>query len=216
VADAAERLGLRHVVVTSVTRDDLADGGARVFAATIRALRERSPGVVIEVLIPDFQGSTDALDSVIEARPDVIGHNLETVARLYPGVRCGASYERSVELLRRVAEAGQRILTKSGIMVGLGETRAELVELFHDLVSAKCRVLTIGQYLRPTRSHHPVERYVPPDEFDELKDMALKAGMRNVAAGPLVRSSYRAGEIFRLAGSSASPLPADEHRNDSV
>lgn len=202
-------------MITSVTRDDLADGGSHAFAATIRALRERSPSSVIEVLIPDFQGSRDALECVIDAKPDVIGHNLETVARLYPVVRQGASYTRSVELLRFVGEAAPEIVSKSGIMVGLGESKSELSDLFHDLVTARCRVLTIGQYLQPTRKHHPVDRYVPPDEFEELKNMALNAGMREVAAGPLVRSSYRAGEIFRLVGSSRSLLPADEHRSDS-
>lgn len=216
VADAAVRLGLKHVVVTSVTRDDLADGGADTFAATIRAVREQAPAAGVEVLIPDFQGSRHALERVMHAGPDVIGHNVETVARLYPVVRRDASYRRSVELLRRIADSDPRILTKSGIMVGLGETRAELSQLFDDLVAARCRVLTIGQYLRPTRLHHPVERYVPPREFDELKYMALAAGMREVAAGPLVRSSYRAGEIFRLANRSTPLLPTEEHRNDSV
>ncbi|MCA1962046.1 MAG: lipoyl synthase [Desulfomonile sp.] len=216
VADAVVRLGLRHVVVTSVTRDDLPDGGAKVFAATIRALRKRSPSSVIEVLIPDFQGSKEALECVIDAGPDVIGHNLETVARLYPRVRNGASYARSIRLLRFVGETAPNILSKSGIMVGLGESKAELSKLFDDLVAARCRVLTIGQYLQPTRGHHPVERYLPPEEFAELRHMALNAGMIEVAAGPLVRSSYKAGEIFLLVGSPRSLLPADEDRSDSV
>ena len=207
---------MRHVVITSVTRDDLPDGGAYVFAGTIQAIRERSSEVVIEVLIPDFQGSWDALNRVLDEGPDVIGHNLETVARLYPVVRSGAVYERSLELLRRATKPAPDLLTKSGIMVGLGETREEISELVRDLAAVQCRVLTIGQYLRPTRGHHPVQRYVPPDEFEELKDMALAAGMREVAAGPLVRSSYKAGEIFRLAASSSSLLPEDERRNDSV
>lgn len=216
VAEAVASLGLRHVVITSVTRDDLSDGGAHVFAQTIRAIRERSPHVVIEVLIPDFEGSMDALSRVLDAGPDVIGHNLETVARLYPVVRSAARYERSLELLQRAADGAPGVLTKSGIMVGLGETTEEILELVSDLAAVQCRVLTIGQYLRPTRSHRPVQRYVPPYEFDQLKDMALNAGMKGVAAGPLVRSSYRAGEIFRLAAGSSSLLPEDERRNHSV
>lgn len=205
VADSIAALGLRHAVVTSVTRDDLPDGGADQFAETIRAVRRVSPQTTVEVLVPDFLGSAYALNKVIDAGPDVINHNLETVSRLYPGLREGASYNRSLGLLRRVKERNKAIVTKSGIMVGVGETRSELEDLTRDLVSADCIVLTIGQYLRPSRLHQPVERYVPPEEFAELEVMALKLGMKKVASGPLVRSSYRAGAILDELRSADSP-----------
>lgn len=193
---------LRHAVVTSVTRDDLADGGASSFAATVRAIRETSPCTTIEVLIPDLQGDWCALQQVIDARPDVINHNMETVARLYTALRTGASYERSLALLDRVGVHGEGIVTKSGIMVGVGETLAEVTRLIRDLVRARVRILTIGQYLQPTARHHPVDRYLHPHEFDDLRDLALSEGMNMVAAGPLVRSSYQAGEMFERLGES--------------
>jgi len=208
VASSVAAMRLRHVVITSVTRDDLPDGGASVFSQTVRAVRKSSNRTTVEVLIPDFQGSGDALRTVIASRPDVIGHNLETVPRLYPLLRQGAFYKRSLELLRRAGEWGGGIVTKSGIMVGVGETREEIMDVVRDLVEAKCAVLTIGQYLRPTARHHPIHRFVPPQEFDSLRELAVAAGIKVVLAGPLVRSSFRAGEIFEKLR-----LSAVRHRN---
>ncbi|MEW6111721.1 MAG: lipoyl synthase [Thermodesulfobacteriota bacterium] len=196
VASSVKALGLKFAVITSVTRDDLPDGGAKVFAETIEAIRRECPGTGIEVLVPDFQGSEDALRVVVGASPDVLNHNLETVPRLYPQLRQGASYERSLELLRRVRTWAPRMWTKSGIMVGVGETPDEILGLVRDLVSVGCQVLTIGQYLQPSMLHHPVERYLHPDEFEELKALAMAQGMAKVVAGPLVRSSYHAGETI--------------------
>ncbi len=190
VADAAARMGLRHVVVTSVNRDDQPDGGAGIFAATIRALRERVPACAVEVLIPDFKGRWDALATVLEARPDVLNHNVETVPRLYRQARAGASFPRSLELLGRSKEAG--LLTKSGIMVGLGEEWAEVEETIRAIRSSGADVLTIGQYLRPSPQHLPVLRYYTPGEFDTLRGLALGLGFAHVESGPLVRSSYHA------------------------
>jgi lipoic acid synthetase len=192
VARAASRLGLRHAVVTSVTRDDLPDGGASIFAATIRAIRGLSPGTSVEVLIPDFQGSRQALATVMAARPDVLNHNLETVPRLYRRVRPKAVYERSLELLAQAREMDTDVIAKSGLMVGLGEGREELLAVMADLVAVGCHVLTIGQYLRPTTRHRPVARYYRPDEFAELAREGRRLGFRHVEAGPLVRSSYHA------------------------
>ncbi len=206
VAESVAVMGLTHAVVTSVTRDDLEDGGAWQFVATIRAIREMCPGVGIEVLIPDFRGSADALRQVVEAGPDVINHNPETVPRLYPLLRHAAIYERSLELLARVRQYDPQIYTKSGIMVGVGETLDEVRALIRDLVGVGCAALTIGQYLRPTKDHYPVKRIVPPEEFEQLEDIAMAEGIPCVAAGPLVRSSYAAGQMLRkLKG-----LPADE------
>lgn len=200
VADAVIELGLTHAVITSVTRDDLPDGGAAWFAETIAAIRETAPGVTVETLIPDFLGSEDALRTVLDAAPEVINHNMETVRRLYPAFRGAASYDRSLELLRRVNRSAPEIITKSGIMVGVGETVDEVLELVRDLLDAGCRVLTIGQYLQPTRRLRPVKRYLTPEEFDDLRERALSEGMKEVAAGPSVRSSYRAGTLLeRLA-----------------
>jgi lipoyl synthase len=196
VAGAVVALRLRHAVVTSVTRDDLPDGGASIFAGVIRAIREASPGTTVEVLIPDFSGSLKALETVTAAGPDVLNHNLETVPRLYPSVRPEASYERSLELLGIVAERAPEVVTKSGIMVGLGETVAELRGLFADLARVGCRMLTVGQYLQPTSAHHPVQRFYGPEEFGVLAGLAEAAGIGSVAAGPLVRSSYRAAEAL--------------------
>lgn len=207
VAEAVAALGLRHAVVTSVTRDDLADGGAHQYAETIRVVRSHAQGVGIEVLIPDFQGSRHALQMVIDAGPDVINHNLETVPRLYPLLRKGADYARSLRLLERVKEMRPAVVTKSGIMVGAGESRDEIRQLMRDLVSVGCSGLTIGQYLQPSEAHHPVARYLPPEEFEELAEMAKAEGISRVVAGPLVRSSYRAGETMGVLKNHC-PIPA--------
>jgi lipoic acid synthetase len=196
VAAAVASLRLKHVVVTSVTRDDLPDGGAATFAATVRAIRNTTPEATVEVLIPDFQGSLEALRSVVQARPDVINHNLETVPRLYPALRPAASYTRSLELLRRVADLDSEIVTKSGIMVGVGEELSEVLDLVRDLARVQVTVLTIGQYLRPSPHHHPVHRFVHPQEFIQMAELARTLGMKVVVSGPLVRSSYRAGEVL--------------------
>jgi len=192
VAQAVRHMGLRHAVVTSVNRDDQPDGGAAIFAETIRRIRRLSPGTSVEVLIPDFLGDWDALATVMDAHPEILNHNTETVPRLYRRVRPKARYERSLELLRRAGELDRETITKSGLMVGLGETRHELLMVFAGLVDAGVSVLTIGQYLRPSAKHLPVARYYHPDEFAALKDDALRLGFRHVEAGPLVRSSYHA------------------------
>lgn len=196
VADAAARMRLSYVVVTSVTRDDLPDGGAALFAETITQLRKQIPGVRIEVLIPDFQGNPEALQIVLKAAPDVLNHNIETVARLYEVVRPQADYNRSLQLLERVHRDGPPIPTKSGLMLGLGEDDDEIRMTLQDLRAVKCRILTLGQYLRPSRRHHPVSRYVPPEEFDSWRSEALAMGFDQVASGPFVRSSYNADAIF--------------------
>jgi lipoic acid synthetase len=196
IAEAAVRMALGHIVVTSVTRDDLADGGAGAFAETIRALRARLPEARIEVLVPDFRGDEAALRTLIEARPDVVNHNLETVARLYPEVRPGADYARSLDLLRRVHHADRRITLKSGMMLGLGETPAEVEGALRDLFEAGCRILTLGQYLQPAKACLPVARYIPPEEFAAWRKFALGIGFERVASGPLVRSSYHAEELY--------------------
>jgi lipoic acid synthetase len=192
LAEAVARLELRHVVITSVTRDDLDDGGAAIFAATIRQLKRRDPALGVEVLIPDFQGNWDALAAVMDAGPDILNHNLESVPRLYTRVRPKAIYTQSLELLRRAKELAPRIPTKSGLMAGLGETRDELLSVFADLRANNVDVLTVGQYLRPTLRHLPVERHVTPAEFEDLKTVAKGMGFRHVESGPLVRSSYHA------------------------
>ncbi|SEM40112.1 lipoic acid synthetase [Syntrophus gentianae] len=196
VADAAKALGLRYVVVTSVTRDDLPDGGASVFAATIRAIRGRIPDGQVEVLIPDFQGDAEALRTVVEARPDVLNHNLETVPRLYPAVRPEAEYQRSLKLLSRAKALDCSLPTKSGLMLGLGESSEEIRDSLQDLLAAGCRLLTLGQYLQPSTHHLPVERFVPPDEFARWRDIALEMGFSQVASGPFVRSSYHARDLY--------------------
>ena len=190
VGEAVEAMKLRHAVITSVNRDELYDGGAQIFAETIREIRSRLPHCRIEVLIPDFQGSEAALNIVLDAQPDILNHNTETVPRLYKTVRPQAQYNRSLELLDRAKEKG--FLTKSGLMVGLGETMEEVVDTLSDLREVRCDILTIGQYLQPTREHLPVERYVHPDEFAALKRTGLEMGFRYVESGPLVRSSYHA------------------------
>lgn len=195
VADAAKTLGLRYVVVTSVTRDDLKDGGSAHFAATIRAIRRGVERAKIEVLIPDFQGRKEDLATVLQARPDVLNHNIETVPSLYSTARPQAKYQQSLDLLKRAFKIAPDIPTKSGIMVGLGETDQQLIQTMNDLYTHGCRILTLGQYLQPSRSHLPVHRYYRPEEFDRLKTTALEMGFKNVAAAPFVRSSYRAKEL---------------------
>jgi lipoic acid synthetase len=195
VADAAARMALDYVVVTSVTRDDLADGGAGAFAETIRLLRARIPSARIEVLIPDFQGDEAALRTVLDARPDVLNHNLETVARLYPEVRPQAIYDRSLELLTRTGSRAPGMAVKSGLMLGLGELPDEVESALRDLLDAGCQILTLGQYLQPKRDCLPVARFVPPGEFDGWREVALGMGFARVASGPLVRSSYHAEEL---------------------
>ncbi len=194
VADAAEQMGLRYAVVTSVNRDDQPDGGAGIFAETIREIRRRVPGCRIELLIPDFRGDWKALETVMAARPDVLNHNTETVPRLYRQVRKGAVYERSLELLRRAKEMAAGVPTKSGLMLGLGEDKIEVLATMRDLVAQGTDILTIGQYLQPTREHLPIVRYVPPGEFAEYKEFGKAIGFKHVESGPLVRSSYHAFE----------------------
>ncbi len=194
VAEAVATLGLKHAVVTSVNRDDDNLGGARIFAETIREIRGLVPDCRVEVLIPDFQGLDEALTIVLEARPDVLNHNTETVPRLYRSVRSGARYERTLRLLENAKAFDLTTVTKSGVMVGLGETMDELVEVFHDLGSRGVDILTVGQYLRPSRDHLPISRFYAPEEFDFLKKEALRFGFRHVESGPLVRSSYHAHE----------------------
>jgi lipoyl synthase len=196
VADATAKLGLAHIVVTSVDRDDLADGGAQHFAETVRAIRVRCPQTTIEVLTPDFLRKDGALELVVAARPDVFNHNLETVPSLYLTVRPGARYFHSLRLLQQVKELDPAMFTKSGIMVGFGEERNEVLQVMDDLRSANVDFLTIGQYLQPTRKHHDVRRFVPPDEFKALESIAYSKGFLMVAASPLTRSSRHAGEDF--------------------
>jgi lipoyl synthase len=192
VAEAIERMGLRHAVITSVNRDELEDGGAGIFAGTIRQVRKRSPECTIEVLIPDFMGSEAALAKVMRARPDILNHNIETVPRLYPQVRPKARYPRSLEVLQRAKRLDATVFSKSGIMLGLGEEREEVLQVFRDLRAHDVEILTVGQYLRPSLNHLPIVRYVTPEEFADLKREALAIGFRHVESGPLVRSSYHA------------------------
>lgn len=194
VADAVEQMGLRYAVVTSVNRDDQEDGGAGIFARTIGEIRRRVPGCKIEVLIPDFGGDWPALETVIAARPDVLNHNTETVPRLYRQVRKGALYERSLELLRRAKERAPAMPTKTGMMLGLGEEREEVLATMRDLAAQGTNILTLGQYLQPTREHLPIARYIRPDEFAEYKTLGEQMGFKHVESGPLVRSSYHAFE----------------------
>ena len=206
VAAAVCELGLKHVVVTSVDRDDLSDGGAAHFAAVIAAIRTAAPAATIEVLTPDFLRKTGALEIVIDARPDVFNHNLETVPRLYLAIRPGARYFHSLRLLQRATELSPALFTKSGIMVGLGETREEVMQVMDDLRCAGVDFLTIGQYLRPSPRHAEVKRFVPPDEFDALASIAVAKGFAMVAASPLTRSSYHAAEDFARLKEARSAL----------
>jgi len=189
----AKELGLRYIVVTSVNRDELEDGGASIFAETIRLLHQEIPGCLVEVLIPDFQGADHALKIVVDQKPDILNHNTETVPRLYNVVRPQAKYQRSLELLKKAKELG--MITKSGLMLGIGETKDEVIKVIEDLVKIKLDILTLGQYLQPTKNHLPVDRFVIPDEFKELKQIGEKLGIPHVESGPLVRSSYHAGDV---------------------
>jgi lipoic acid synthetase len=200
VAEAVATLGLEHAVITSVNRDDDLVGGARIFAMVIAEIRRQAPGCRVEVLIPDFQGNQEAIRIVVEAQPEVMNHNTETVPRLYRVVRSGARYERSIELLRYSKTLRPGGLTKSGVMVGIGEETAELLEVFRDLAGVGCDILTIGQYLRPSRDHLVMQRFYTPDEFAFLKHEALAMGFRHVESGPLVRSSYHAQQQAESTG----------------
>lgn len=211
VAQAVQALGLRHAVLTSVTRDDLPDGGAAIYAQSIRNIRQLCPDCTVEVLIPDLQGNWDALGTIMGAHPEILNHNTETVPRLYGRVRPKAEYRRSLELLRRARDLDQQVITKSGLMVGLGETREELREVFIDLRQAGVDVLTVGQYLRPSLWHLPLERYYRPEEFTSMREEALGLGFRHVEAGPLVRSSYHASEHMNGLRQGAS-----EPRNGTI
>jgi len=198
IVEAAKALGLKHIVITSVDRDDLQDGGAEHYAATIQAIRKGTQDVTIEVLTPDFQRKPDTcLNTVIKAGPDIFNHNLETVPRLYRSVRPAARYFTSLRLLQRAKETDRKMVTKSGIMLGLGEERDEVLQVLDDLREADVDILTVGQYLRPSARHHPVLRYWTPEEFDDIKYLAEARGFAMVASGPLVRSSFHAGDIFR-------------------
>ncbi|RPJ21331.1 MAG: lipoyl synthase, partial [Desulfobacteraceae bacterium] len=201
VAEAVDHMKLRYAVVTSVTRDDLPDGGASVFAETIRKIREKSPQTKVEVLIPDFRGDLQSLKIVMEARPDVLNHNVETVPRLYASVRPGAVYQRSIDLLKSAHQMDPSIPIKSGLMLGLGERPEEVLQVLNDQVQAGCRILTLGQYLQPSAEHLPVERFVPPEEFEEWRKKALGLGFGEVASGPFVRSSYHAQEAYQALAS---------------
>jgi lipoyl synthase len=213
VGEAVKQLGVKHAVVTSVNRDELPDGGALHFAQTIHWIRRLNPGTRVEVLIPDFCGNEEALNVVLGARPDVLNHNTETVARLYKRVRPGARYEQTLELLRRAhsRKPEHPLLTKSGLMVGLGEDVGELLDTFRDIAETGCDILTVGQYLAPTAKHIPIEKYYSPDEFAYLKSEALAMGFRYVEAGPLVRSSYHAGRHTQGAAGAAH-----DYSNDTV
>jgi len=196
VAEATSRMGLNHVVITAVARDDLPDGGAEHFRQTIEAVRARNPGIVIEVLVPDFNDSDASIGTVLCAHPHIFNHNLETVRRLTPSVRSRATYERSLNVLRKVkVKVGDRLYTKSGLMLGLGESEEELFEALEDLRTADCDILTLGQYLQPTLKHLPVVEFVTPEKFAEYGDQARRMGFKHVASGPMVRSSYHADEI---------------------
>jgi lipoyl synthase len=203
VAEAVATLGLKHAVITSVNRDDDNIGGATIFAETIRQVRERIPDCRVEVLIPDFQGIEEALKIVLDAKPDVLNHNTETVPRLYRAVRSGARYQRTLDLLENAKKLSPGMVTKSGVMVGLGETADELVEVFRDLGTRGVDILTVGQYLRPSKDHLPIARFYAPEEFAFLKTEALKFGFRHVESGPMVRSSYHAHE---QAEATSTPL----------
>jgi lipoyl synthase len=206
VAEAVATLGLEHAVITSVNRDDNLAGGARIFAMVIHEIRRQAPGCRVEVLIPDFQGNREAIQIVVDARPEVLNHNTESVPRLYRVVRSGARYERTLELLRYSKELNPAGVTKSGVMVGLGEETHELLAVFRDLAAVGCDILTIGQYLRPSRNHLPMARLYTPREFAELKTEALKMGFRHVESGPLVRSSYHAHEQAAATGLALSRI----------
>lgn len=197
VAEAARKMNLQYVVITSVTRDDLPDGGAGIFAETIHLVHKNNSGVKAEVLIPDFQGELAALKTVLKAAPDVLNHNIETVPRLYPAVRPEALYQRSLELLRRAKAYSPTMIIKSGLMLGLGENSGEIRKTLQDILETGCGILTLGQYLQPSKHHLPVARFATPEEFDSWREEALQMGFAEVASGPFVRSSYQARELYR-------------------
>ena len=209
VAEAVRKMELKYVVITSVTRDDLPDGGAGHFAKTVREVRNKTPDALVEILIPDFLGDKSALNIVMESSPDVLNHNIETVNRLYPSVRPGADYFRSLAVLRQVKQLNPSGFTKSGMMLGLGELPGEVEETLKDLVEAGCNMLTLGQYLQPSKKHIEVDRFVPPKEFDNWRKTALEIGFSEVASGPFVRSSYHAKELYKNA---ACPSPTEKSK----
>lgn len=197
IAEMIRYLNLDYVVVTSVTRDDLPDGGASFFVRTVREIRRKVPNVLVELLIPDFQGNKDSLRSIIEVEPDVLNHNIETIPRLYTIVRPEAIYQRSLNLLKQVVTFDSTIITKSGLMLGLGEQPEEILNTLKDLLDVGCQLITMGQYLQPTKAHLPVKRFIPPIEFDNWRKIALEMGFTEVASGPFVRSSYHAKNLYR-------------------
>ncbi|HSA05593.1 MAG TPA: lipoyl synthase [Candidatus Gastranaerophilales bacterium] len=199
IAQAIKKLKLNYAVITSVTRDDLQDGGAEHFRETIKQIKSLNPATKVEILTPDFQGDQKAVDIVLNAKPDVFNHNIETVKRLYPLVRPQADYQRSLEFLKYIKTQNPNLLTKSGFMVGLGETFEEIVELLQDLKSVECDIVTVGQYIQPAKVNLMVEKYLTPEEFDKIKVAALKAGIKYPVASPLVRSSHKAEELFKMA-----------------
>jgi lipoic acid synthetase len=215
IVQAVDRLGLRYVVITSVTRDDLPDGGSFQFAQTVRAIRKYDPGIAVEVLIPDFQGSASALQTVVDASPAVLNHNIETVPRLYSEVRPQAQYRRSLDLLKQVKLLDNSLLTKSGLMLGLGESREEVIEVMADLRQAGCDFLTIGQYLQPSLQHHGLVRYVPPEEFGKYRIVGKELGFASVMSGPLVRSSFHAAEMYISATRKSKQKPGSFVENES-
>lgn len=199
IAGTVQNLQIDYVVITSVTRDDLPDGGASFFVRTVNEIRQRVPDVRIELLIPDFQGDEDAVKSIVQTHPDVLNHNIETVGRLYAAVRPEAIYRRSLDLLKQVVTDTPKVITKSGLMLGLGELPEEIHNTLEDLFAAGCRLLTLGQYLQPTKAHLPVDRFLPPEEFSDWRKIALDMGFTEVASGPFVRSSYQAKKLFQTA-----------------
>ncbi len=215
IVQAVDRLGLRYVVITSVTRDDLPDGGSFQFAQTVRAIRKYDPGIAVEVLIPDFQGSASALQTVVDASPAVLNHNIETVPRLYSEVRPQAEYGRSLDLLEQVKLLDTSLLTKSGLMLGLGESREEVAEVMADIRQAGCDLLTIGQYLQPSLEHHKLVRYIRPEEFEEYRIAGGKLGFASVMSGPLVRSSFHAAEMYISATRKSKQKPGSFVENES-
>lgn len=215
IVQAVDRLGLRYVVITSVTRDDLPDGGSFQFAQTVRAIRKYDPGIAVEVLIPDFQGSASALQTVVDASPAVLNHNIETVPRLYSEVRPQAQYRRSLDLLKQVKLLDNSLLTKSGLMLGLGESREEVIEVMADLRHAGCDFLTIGQYLQPSLQHHRLVRYIRPEDFEEYRIVGKELGFASVMSGPLVRSSFDAAEMYISATRKSKQKPRSFVENES-
>ena len=199
IAGTVQNLQIDYVVITSVTRDDLSDGGASFFVRTVNEIRQTVPDVRIELLIPDFQGDEDAVKSIVQTHPDVLNHNIETVGRLYAAVRPEAIYRRSLDLLKQVVTEAPKVITKSGLMLGFGELPEEIHNTLEDLFAAGCRLLTLGQYLQPTKAHLPVDRFLPPEEFSDWRKIALDMGFTEVASGPFVRSSYQAKKLFQTA-----------------